>query len=160
MGGSVEESWSATWLRLSATIYSLECLESEGENRVIFCCTGTRVWFEERIHRTWNVLTSIRCRAIFTDRGGSLRMFLVSFLHERRCLRIDLFKINCYLNVLLIIWFLYVLNSITFVLRTPDGTTQNEFSRIKTVFYLNAAAIFSDSVGPRLLTLLANLRGL
>ena len=87
-------------------------------------------------------------------------MFLVSFLHERRCLRIDLFKINCYLNVLLIIWFLYVLNSITFVLRTPDGTTQNEFSRIKTVFYLNAAAIFSDSVGPRLLILLANLRGL
>ena len=34
------------------------------------------------------------------------------------------------------------------------------FSGIKTVFYLNAAAIFSDSVGPRLLTLLANLRGL
>ena len=46
-------------------------------------------------------------------------MFLVSLLHERRSLRIDLFKINCYLNVLLIIWFLYVLNSITFVLRIP-----------------------------------------
>ena len=34
------------------------------------------------------------------------------------------------------------------------------FSGIKTDFYLNAATIFSDSVGPRLLTLLANLRGL
>ena len=29
-------------------------------------------------------------------------MFLVSLLHERKCLRIDLFKINCYLNVPLI----------------------------------------------------------
>ena len=32
------------------------------------------------------------------------------------------------------------------------------FSRIKTVLYLTAAAIFSDSVGSRLLILLANLR--
>ena len=37
-------------------------------------------------------------------------MFLVSFLYERRCLRIDLLKINCCLNVLFNIWFLYVLN--------------------------------------------------
>ena len=44
------------------------------------------------------------------------RMFLVSLLHERKCLRNDLLKINCYLNVLFIIWFLYVLISITFVL--------------------------------------------
>ena len=34
------------------------------------------------------------------------------------------------------------------------------FSGIKTVFFLTAAAIFSDSVGPRLLTLLDNLLAL
>ena len=38
--------------RLSATIYSLECLESEGENPEICYCAGSRVRFEERIHRT------------------------------------------------------------------------------------------------------------
>ena len=38
--------------RLPATIYSLECLESEGENPVIFYCTGSRVRFDERIHLT------------------------------------------------------------------------------------------------------------
>ena len=43
----------------------------------------------------------------------SLGMFLVSFLYEGRCLRIDLLKINCCLNVPFNIWFL----SITFVLR-------------------------------------------
>ena len=44
-------------------------------------------------------------------RCGSLGMFLVSLLYERKYLRIDLIKINCYLNVPFIIWFLYVLNS-------------------------------------------------
>ena len=38
--------------RLSAIIYSLECLESEGENPAIFYCIGSRVRFDERIHRT------------------------------------------------------------------------------------------------------------
>ena len=46
--------------RLSATAYIRECLESEGENPAIFCCTRSRVWFEESIHRTWNVLTGIQ----------------------------------------------------------------------------------------------------
>ena len=46
-------------------------------------------------------------------RCGSLRMFLVSLLYERTCSRIDIIKINCSLNVPFIIWFLYVLNSIT-----------------------------------------------
>ena len=41
---------------------------------------------------------------------SSLGMFLVSFLFERRCLRIDLLKINCSLNVPFNIWFFYVLN--------------------------------------------------
>ena len=50
-------------------------------------------------------------------RCGSRGMFLVSLLYERKCLRIDLLKINCCLNVPFIIWFLYVLNSLTFVLR-------------------------------------------
>ena len=45
--------------RLSATIYSLECLESEGENPEICYCAGSSVRFEERIHRTWNTLTGI-----------------------------------------------------------------------------------------------------
>ena len=60
--------------------------------------------------------------------GRALGMFLVSLLNERKCLRIDLFKINFCLNVPFIIWFLYVLNSITFVLRTPAATTRKEFS--------------------------------
>ena len=46
-------------------------------------------------------------------RCGSLGMFLVSLLYERKCLRIDLIKINCCLNVPFIIWSLYVLNSVT-----------------------------------------------
>ena len=50
-------------------------------------------------------------------RCGSLGMFLVFLLYERKCLRIDLIKINCCLNVPFIIWFLYVLNSITSELR-------------------------------------------
>ena len=39
-------------IRFSATIYSRESLETEGENPAIFYCTGSRVSFEERIHRT------------------------------------------------------------------------------------------------------------
>ena len=45
-------------------------------------------------------------------RCGSLGMFL-SLLYERKCLGIDLIKINCCLNVPFIIWPLYVLNSVT-----------------------------------------------
>ena len=45
-------------------------------------------------------------------RCGSLEMFL-SLLYERKCLGIDLIKINCCLNVPFIIWPLYVLNSVT-----------------------------------------------
>jgi len=60
--------------------------------------------------------------------GRALGMFLVSLLYERKCLRIDLFKINFCLNVPFIIWFLDVLNSVTFVLRTPAATTRKEFS--------------------------------
>ena len=44
---------------------------------------------------------------------GSRGMFLVSLLYERKCLRIDLIKINCCLNVPFIIWSLYLLNSVT-----------------------------------------------
>ena len=57
-----------------------------------------------------------RCMADSTDnrprdlyRCSSLGMFLASFLYERRCLRIELSKINCSLNVPFNIWFLYVL---------------------------------------------------
>ena len=46
---------------------------------------------------------------------GSLGMFLSSLLYERKCLKIDLFKIDCCLNASFIIcvFFFYVLNSIT-----------------------------------------------
>ena len=44
---------------------------------------------------------------------GSLGMFLVSLLYERKYLRIDLIKINCCLKVPFMTWFLYVLNTIT-----------------------------------------------
>ena len=60
---------------------------------------------------------------------SSLGMFLVSFLYERRCLRIDLLKINCCLYVPFNIWFLCV-ESITFVLR---NTQRNDSEGI---FYL------------------------
>ena len=101
----------------SATIYSLEWLESEGEKPPIFCCTGSRVRFEERIHRTWNVLTGILFMTTIrscillesTDnrprdlkRCGSHGMLLVSLLYDRKCLRIDLLKENRCLNAVAI----------------------------------------------------------
>ena len=46
-------------------------------------------------------------------RCGSLGMVHVSLLYECKCLKIDLIKINCCLNVPFIIWSLYVLNSVT-----------------------------------------------
>ena len=54
--------------------------------------------------------TDNRLRDLY--RCGSLGMFL-SLLYERKCLGIDLIKINCCLNVPIIIWPLYVLNSVT-----------------------------------------------
>ena len=60
-------------------------------------------------------------------RCGLLGMFLVSLLYERKCLKIDLLKVKCCLNVPFIIWFLYVLNSITFVLR---NTRRNDWEGI------------------------------
>ena len=41
-------------------------------------------------------------------RCGSLGMFLVSLLYERKSLKIDLIKIDCCLNVPFIFWFLCV----------------------------------------------------
>ena len=53
-------------------------------------------------------------------RCGSLGMFFVSLLCERKYLRIYLLKINSCLNVPFIVWFLYVLSSITLVLRNAQ----------------------------------------
>ena len=53
---------------------------------------------------------------IFTDLVWHMQMFLVSLLYDGICLRIDVLKINYCLNILFIIWFLYVFYSITFVL--------------------------------------------
>ena len=38
----------------------------------------------------------------------ALEIFLVSLLYDRICLRIDVLKINYCLNILFIIWYLYV----------------------------------------------------
>ena len=53
-------------------------------------------------------------------------MFLVSLLYERKCLGIDLLKINCWLKVPFYIWFLYVLNRWRLFCGTPDTTTRKE----------------------------------
>ena len=108
--------------RLSATVmYSLVWLESEGENPAICSCTGRRVRLEERIHRTWKVLLGIRstqqAACVITD-----VVLLKCYVYDRICLRIDVFKINCCLNILFIIWFLYVYYSKTFVLQNTDPT--------------------------------------
>ena len=74
-----------------------------------------------RLVEAFDIMTPIRrCTQGRADnrprdlyRCGSLGMFLVSLLYERKCLRIDLIKINCCLNVPFIIWSLYVLNSVT-----------------------------------------------
>ena len=54
-------------------------------------------------------------------RCGSLGIFLVSLLYERKFLRIDLIKINCCVNVPFIIWSLCVLNSVTSELQCGSG---------------------------------------
>ena len=59
--------------RLSAIIYSLECLESEGENPAIFYSTGSRVRFQERIHLTWNVLTGWSSHLIYDSIRSCIR---------------------------------------------------------------------------------------
>ena len=141
MGRSGEWSWSATWLPIVCNNLIYRVPGSERKNSAIFCCTGSRVRFEETIHRTWNVLTGIRfmtpirsCIAESTDNRprdlywcSSLGMFLVSFLYERRCLRIELLKIKCSLNFPFNIWFLYVLNRKRLFCGTPDATTRKEF---------------------------------
>ena len=52
----------------------------------------------------------------------AFEIFLVSLLYDRICLRIDFLKINYCLNILFIIWYLYVFYSITFVLPNTDPT--------------------------------------
>ena len=102
--------------RLSGTIYPLECLESEGENQQSFIVQEVvRGLRKESIeHETFyqagrdiRFLTPIRrCIPESTDNRpqvlylcGSLGMFLVSLLYELKCLRKDLIKINCCLNI-------------------------------------------------------------
>ena len=93
----------------------------------------------KRIHHTWKVVKGMRLlnsdliydsnlqlygkvcnRLRHLHRSGTLEMFLVSLLYDRICLRIDVFKINYWLNIRFIIWFLYVFYSITFVLWNTD----------------------------------------
>ena len=129
-------------LRLSATMYSLKCqftLSSAWNQKEktqpsfvvqeVVCGLRKESIELETFQQAFNlwlwtvvvyqkVLTT-GC-AIFTDQCGSIGMFLVYLLYECKCLRIDLLKINRCLNVLFIIWFLYVLNLITFVLRNTQ----------------------------------------
>ena len=63
--------------------------------------------------RQWDILKSLW-------RPDTLEMFVVSLVYDHICLRIDVFKINYCLDILFIIWFLYVFYSITFVLRKTD----------------------------------------
>ena len=131
MGRSGEWSWPATWLPIVCNNLLSRVPGIRRRKPSNLYCTGSRVRFEERIHGTWNVLTGSRFitpnrsgipestdnRPRDLYRCGSLGMFLVSLLYELKCLRIDLFNINCCLNVPFIIWFLYVFNSIK---KTPE----------------------------------------
>ena len=53
-------------------------------------------------------------------------MFLVSLLYERKCLTVDLLKINFCLNVQFNIWVLYVLNRYRLFCGISDTTTRKE----------------------------------
>ena len=136
-------------LRLSATMYSLKCQftlssawnQKEKTQPSFVVQEGVCGLRKESIELEtfqqafnlwlWTVVVYQKVlttgRAIFTNQCGSLRMFLVYLLYERKCLRIDLLKINRCLNVPFIIWFLYVLNLITFVLR---NTQRNDLDGI------------------------------
>ena len=51
--------------RMSATIYSLAWLESEGEDPAIFCCTGSRVRLKESIkHETFSQAFDLWLRSV------------------------------------------------------------------------------------------------
>ena len=82
------------------------------------------VWFTKRLQHTWKVvkgMCSFNSDLIYDSElspkstqqaarlhgSGTLEMFIVSLLYDRLCLRIDVFKINYCLNILLIIWLLY-----------------------------------------------------
>ena len=128
--------------RRSTTERSQESLEKEKLSRWIWY-NGSRscVWLTKRIHHTWKVVKGMRLlnsdliydsnlqlygkvcnRLRHLHRSGTLEMFLVSLLYDRICLRIDVFKINYWLNILFIIWFVYAFHLITFVLWNTDPT--------------------------------------
>jgi len=105
---------------------SCHCMESEGENPAIFCFTGSRVRLKERIHRTWKVLTGIwfmtsillypakstqhpaRSSSMWYAWNVPCIFAVWAYMFKNWSL-----KTNCYLNILFIVWFLYVLFSIT-----------------------------------------------
>ena len=129
--------------RRSTTERSQESLEKEKLSRWIWY-NGCRscVWLTKRIHHTWKVVKGMSLfnsdliydsdlqlyskvcnRPRHLHRSGTLlEMFLVSLLYDRICLRIDVFKINYWLNILFIIWFLYAFHLITFVFWNTDPT--------------------------------------
>ena len=108
----------------ATTERSQESLEKEKLSRWIWY-NGSRscVWLTKRIHHTWKVVKGMSLfnsdliydsdlqlyskvcnRPRHLHRSGTLlEMFLVSLLYDRICLRIDVFKINYWLNILFII---------------------------------------------------------
>ena len=65
----------------------------------------------------------------YTEKYATGRAIVTDLVHLkcslylcRICLRNDVFKVNYCMNILFIIWFLYVFYSITFVLRNTDPT--------------------------------------
>ena len=136
MGRNGKWRWSATWLSIvcnnllsrvpgirrrkpsNLLLYRKSC-EVWGKNPLNMKCFNRPVDAFDLLLLSVVVYQKVLTtgHAIFADVFTVLGMFLASLLYERKCLRIDLLKINCCLNVLFIIWFPYVLNSVTSALQ-------------------------------------------
>ena len=153
---SLIQPWTHRRLRLFCDmtfVYSLVRLGKEGENPAIFSCTGSRVSLEERIDRTWKVLTHIRFMTLgwsYTKLAARSPMWYTwneSLLYDI-CLRVDVSEINSCLNILFICWFLCVFYPMTFVLRNTDPTQRDgicSFANIKKSYW-NLCSILRCSV--------------
>ena len=121
-------SWSATWLPIVCNNFlsRVPGIRRRKPSNLLLYRKSCDVWRKnpsimKRFNRLFEAFDLIRSgipestdnRPPDLYRCGSLGMFLVSLLYERKCLRSDLIKINCCLNVPFIFWFLYVLNSVT-----------------------------------------------
>ena len=116
----------AAWISIvcNNNIYSLVWLGTEGENPAIFSCTGSRVSLEERINRTWKVLTDIRFMTLawsYAKQAARSPKWYIWWWHDI-CSTVDVFKISSCPYIMFVSWFLCVFYSMTFVLRNTDPT--------------------------------------